>query len=175
MPPVINDDMQALIRQLKVNGIWAAIGKEYADGIAAQIAFSGARVYNSANISISTGTSTALTFNSERYDTDSYHDTGSNTSRLTAPATGYYRITGIVRWASNATSYRQIGIQLNGGAFIAFVIGPPASTVCVQIVTCDYQLSAADYVELAVRQDTGGALNVDASANYSPEFMISRL
>ncbi len=134
---------------------------------------SGARVYNSAAISIDTNTSTALTFDTERYDTSAYHTAGG--SRLTAPATGYYLIIGNVRWASNATSYRQIGIQLNGGSFIAFAISPPASTVIVQTISTVYLLDVNDYVELAVRQDTGGALNVDATTSYSPEFMIALL
>ena len=45
-------------------------------------------VYNNANISIATGTNTALTFNSERYDNAAMHSTSSNTQRITAPTGG---------------------------------------------------------------------------------------
>ena len=52
----------------------------------------GARVHNSANISVSDSTWTSMTFDSERYDTDSIHSTASNTSRLTCVTAGKYLI-----------------------------------------------------------------------------------
>jgi hypothetical protein len=56
--------------------------------------FSGARVYKSAALNAADfTTATNLTFDSEHFDTDSYHDTGSNTDRLTVPADGYYDVT----------------------------------------------------------------------------------
>ena len=72
----------------------------------------GARVYNNANISIPDSTVTALTFNSERWDTDSIHSTVSNTSRLTAQTASKYDIKGNIKWASNSTGTRLIIINL---------------------------------------------------------------
>lgn len=137
---------------------------------------SGARVYNNASISVANATLTALTFNNERYDTDTYHSTSSNTSRLTAPAPGLYRISGVVRFAANATGDRRVAIQLNGSTIIAYNIVNAVSGGGVTILTIstDYQLTTSDYVELMAYQASGGALNVDTSINYSPEFMIAR-
>jgi len=138
-----------------------------------------ARAYNSAALTIATATLTALTLNSERYDTDAIHSTSSNTSRFTIPFDGYYRITGIVSWAANATGSRQTRIMLNGvgGTTIGIVLeqASPAGVVLIQQVTADYLLTAGDYVELVVFQNSGGNLNVDTAANYSPEFWIDRL
>ena len=39
------------------------------------------RAYNNANLALNNGTDTFLTFNSERYDTDAFHSTSSNTGR----------------------------------------------------------------------------------------------
>ena len=50
----------------------------------------GARVYNTGNLTITNATETALTYNSEHFDTDTIHDTGSNTSRLTCKTAGKY-------------------------------------------------------------------------------------
>src|SRR4051794_16526480 len=50
-------------------------------------------VYNDAAQSIPDGALTALTFNTEHFDTDSIHSTSSNTSRLTCQTAGIYVIT----------------------------------------------------------------------------------
>jgi len=136
-----------------------------------------ARVYNSANIAITTATLTALTFNSERYDTDAFHSTVSNTSRLTIPFDGYYRVTGTIAWAANATGSRQARIVLNNTTILALVLYPVshATEVSIMQVTADYFFTAGDYAELVVFQNSGGNLNVTAAGNYSPEFWIDRL
>jgi hypothetical protein len=66
-----------------------AIWEKY-QGASTAAAFSGASVYKSGTQSITRGTTTILTFDSENFDTGSYHDTGSNTSRLTTASTGKY-------------------------------------------------------------------------------------
>lgn len=133
------------------------------------------RVYNSANISISNNTVTALTFDTERYDVGSgMHSTSVNTGRLTVPTGcgGKYHIGASLVFAANATGRRYAAIRLNGTTLIAIQIEPTNSgTYATGIqVSCDYALAAADYVEVEVYQDSGGALNVTFAGNYSPEF-----
>lgn len=136
-----------------------------------------ARVFNSANIAITTGTVTALTFDSERYDNGSLHSTSANTSRLTAPITGLYMIGGHVRFAANATGTRQVLIRLNGATFLEpdSKANLGAGAAVDFTVTTAYQLVAGDYVELIVFQDSGGNLNVTAAGNLSPEFWMHRV
>ncbi len=108
--------------------------------------FFGCRVYNNANISITGGANTIVTFNSENYDQGGYHDTGSNTGRLTIPAgmTGYYNIFGALYWATNGTAY----IRINGNDNLQIVNQAPAQQLYGLSGT--YALSAGDYVEMVV-------------------------
>ena len=136
-----------------------------------------ARVYNNANITLTNNTATALTFNSELYDTDAFHSTSVNTSRLTIPYDGYYRVTGNVRFAANATGQRQVRLLVNNTTIIGFTVIPTsaaANTTIIQ-VTSDYQFVASDYIELVALQDSGGNLDVTSVAHYSPEFWIDKL
>lgn len=130
------------------------------------------RVYNSAALSVATATNTVLTMDSERYDVGSCHSTSSNTSRLTVPAGcgGIYHIGGVAMFAANATGVRAIWLMLNGATRIVQQAQPASSATDQSItVSCDYKLTAADYVELYVYQSSGGLLNINSSANYSPE------
>jgi hypothetical protein len=136
----------------------------------------GARVYNSSNISIPDNTSVNLTFDSERYDTDDIHSTATDTERLTCKTAGIYIIIGNCRFATNATGRRFFSFRLNGGTYIAveewdtnqnFVTRPTICTI--------YQLDVDDYVVFSVLQTSGGALNIEAVGNYSPEFMMQKI
>ena len=135
-----------------------------------------ARVYNSANISINNNTETALTFDTERYDTDTIHSTSSNTSRLTATTAGKYIISGNVSIATNSSGSRALIIYLNGSTKIAqtHLQNNGAGNSDINISTI-YSLAATDYVELFAYQSSGGSLNVNATGNFSPEFMMSRI
>lgn len=132
----------------------------------------GARVHNSANISINNNTVTALTFDSERWDTDTIHSTSSNTGRLTATTAGKYQITGHVVWATTPIS-GIIRVRLNGTITIGSsqVIGDYRQ----MSITTLWDMSATDYVELFVFQLSGGALNINFLDNASPEFMMMKV
>lgn len=132
-----------------------------------------ARVFNSAAISIANNTNTAVTFDSERFDNQGMHSTSSNTSRLTVPTGmgGKFLIGGHIEFAGNASGQRDILIQVNGSTVIAYDrVGPNGAVSWKMSLTTMYALSAADYVELLVFQNSGGALNLDATGNYTPEF-----
>lgn len=137
-------------------------------------AASAARVFNSANQSIPHNTTTVLTFDSERYDTDNYHSTSSNTSRLTAPVAGKYDVKVCVSIAANATGIRDVLINKNGTDTVAQVLLPSAGATFQTIieVACTIDLAAGDYVEAAIYQNSGVALNSLAAAKYAPEFSI---
>ena len=140
--------------------------------------FSGARVRRTTSKTIDNVTATAIDFDAERFDTDAYHSLVSSTERLTAPTTGYYLIGGHVQWDGNTTGTRTLGIRLNGATYIANVeidALADASDTPEQSVTSLYQLTATDYAELVVSQDSGSGLAVDAVEAFSPEFWITRL
>ena len=140
-----------------------------------------ARVYNDADIDPATSSWVSLTFNQERYDTDTVHNTVANTERLTCPdnGSGLYHIGGNVRFDNHATGVGAnvlgVRILLNGADNIAQNLGYMNVTIVdmSMFISCDYALSdngggANDYVELQVYT----VLNIDIlseSAN-SPEF-----
>jgi len=129
--------------------------------------YSGASVYNSAYISIPNNTDTVLTFNTENFDTNSYHSTSTNTSRLTVPAAGKYLITVTIGFSNNATGYRYAIIKKNGSTNVSQVgINPtPSGTYDAQLsnsVVVD--AAASDYFEVQVFQNSGGALNAGTLA-----------
>ena len=136
------------------------------------------RVYNSGAISVPNNTLTDLTFDSEYWDTGGMHSTSVNTGRLTCVTPGYYLLIGQVEFAVAAGGRRQLLIVLSGATTIAVVENDSAIAGVVnhniQISTI-HLLNTGDYVSLRVFQTSGGALNVNAQANWSPEFSAYRL
>lgn len=145
--------------------------------------FSGARVYKSADQTAADfTTATNLTFDSEHFDTDSYHDTGSNTDRLTVPADGYYEasftisVTAItadlwvlgqtrrfnsanVEQASNSGTAR---IRTETGSTSPFLSGSTGPVFC----------TAGDYFTLQLQVETDNSITVEDTAT---SFAIKRL
>lgn len=171
-------DLDWLKGALSAIGITSDSGAQTVDS-----AVAGCRVYNNANISIATAVWTALTFNTERFDlfdnaASTFHDTSSNTGRITIPAgmTGYYLIGGNVEFASSATNRRGIRIVHSVGATVLATHVQPATAGVDSLSICTlYALSAAEYVTLEVFQNSGGALNATVQGNYSPEFWAVRV
>ena len=140
-----------------------------------------ARVYNDATQSIANATLTTLVFDQTRYDTDDLHEPGSNPGRLTVPTGegGKYIVTGNVAWASNATGNRVVRIYKEGSDILVENINLGGTAgVLYMTVTTQIDLAATDYVELQVEQNSGGALNVNASSSgdmREAEFMMAKV
>ena len=129
------------------------------------------RVFNSGSQSIAHNTETALTFDSERFDTDTMHSTVSLTNRVTINTAGLYLVTGTFQFALNGTGERRAILKVNATTYIGF--GQTAANLVVGsglTIASVWKFAVADYVELRVQQTSGGALNIDALAAYSPEF-----
>jgi hypothetical protein len=125
--------------------------------------FVGAQIYDSnATTSISNNTATAITFNSEVLDTNTFHSTSSNTSRMTIPSgyAGKYMVVGSCIIQNNATGTRRLDIYKNGASFARSQnFGNSSEQGFVNINTI-MDLAVADYVELYVFQNSGGALSI---------------
>jgi hypothetical protein len=132
-------------------------------------AASGAKVYNNGTQSVSSGAETIITFGGEEYDTDAIHSTGSNTGRMTAHASGKWRFKAVCPIAANATGSRAAGFRKNGSGYMrggyAYGVATSANPTAILLVM-DCQLTAGDYVETFVYQNSGSSLNVgDVDAN----------
>jgi hypothetical protein len=117
---------------------------------------------------LSNNTETVLTFDSERFDTDNYHSTTTNTSRLTVPSgkAGYYLITANAAWNLSATGERYLGIRRNGTAIHYGPSVPGSSSIYVSSqLTAIWNLSVGDYIEFFGYQNSGGNLAVNNNLN----------
>jgi hypothetical protein len=153
-------------------------GTETALG-AASVTFSGARAVANAATAIATATWTSVAFaGTDRFDTSSYHDPASNNTRLTVPSNGYYMIGANVQFAGSVTGERGVRIYLGGATILAqemrTAVQDAALPTRINIVTL-YQLSATNYVEVQMWQDSGGSINSENVANSTGEFWITRL
>jgi len=133
------------------------------------------RVYKSAVQSIPDSTNTAIQFNTVRYDTDGMFDSVTNT-RITFKAAGKYSIGGCIEFAAigPGATLKFVQILLNGTTILAKNNIDNAGTFASTLST-EYIFAQNDYIELIVWQNSGAALNLNASLNYSPEFWAHRL
>lgn len=123
--------------------------------------FVGVEVYNSLAQTIGTGVHTAVEFDVEQEDSDAFHDTVTNNSRLTVPAglNGRYAIHGQIMWTANASGFRILTIRVDNAA-VAQNVQDNSAQVRTMGIGYIINLAAASYVELFAYQDTGGDLTV---------------
>lgn len=104
----------------------------------------------------------------ESTDTHGYHSDVTNPSRLTVPTGlgGTHMTFGRTSFATHATGHRRVNVQINGGSVITISQVNAVDTAGATTVLANFwvgRLSAGDYIELNVLQNTGGALNVTMS------------
>lgn len=135
------------------------------------------RVYHDANQTIPNANLTVLSFNKERFDTDTIHDTSTNNSRLTCKTAGIYLIEGGVSFNTNGEHDVALNVLLNGATNIKQVRyrAVLAGLTKIDIGTTIYSLAVNDYVELQAFQDSGGAINAVAETNNAPVFSMAYL
>lgn len=119
---------------------WNAWGAPAGSGVA-----SGCKAYNS-NVQ-NVATNTALTFDSEEFDTDAYHSTASNTSRFVVPATGNY---GFMAggFANSSPGGGPLSFKKNGTTYIRGSGTSMPSAAGYNIVHGAAALTAGDYIEV---------------------------
>lgn len=132
--------------------------------------FSGCSLYKSTDQSIANATTTIITFDSENYDVDGYHDNSTNNSRITIPSgkAGKFLFDGCIAWGGNTTGQRSASLYKNGSAIRNLValapiqIGTDVSIIPFSTVV---DASVGDYFELAGLQDRGAALDAKSGSN----------
>jgi len=136
--------------------------------------FVGCHLYKSGTQSINNSTDTALTWDSEQFDTDTFHSTSTNTSRITIPSgkAGKYLFLGRINWTTNSTGAREFKLFKNGveqfwnpAALAATQTGNQWSTI--------YDAAVGDYFEAYVWQSSGGALTTigGTSSEFSCQYL----
>jgi hypothetical protein len=139
--------------------------------------FSGARVTKSASQTLTSGTWTIVSFNTEQFDVDNYHDNSTNNSRLTIPAgkSGYFLVYGSISFVTGSGGTRQVAIVKNGNDIIVNDNAATSDTYpATRQVSLIVNAVATDYFELNVRQDSGGNKNINGGSDAC-NFMITYL
>ena len=123
--------------------------------------FVGASCYTTAQITVAHDTDTAITFNSEYYDTDSIHSTATNTARFTIPTgkSGKY-LCAVSIQSSGVGSEMGAFLKIRkNGSFVAWSKGhirggtEPMNVDFSQVL----DLAAADYIEFYIYQNSGSS------------------
>lgn len=128
---------------------------------------SGCGLTHSTTQSIASATIQAVVFDTEAFDTASYHSTSSNTSRITVPVAGKYQFNANVAFASNNTGLRFTWFGKNGvttGRYGAVSSAATQGDVTFHNISYTFNLAANDYIEVFVFQSSGGALNLNGDA-----------
>ena len=139
--------------------------------------FVGASVSMSAFQSVADLTETILLWNTEQYDTNSIHDTSTNTDRMTVPTgkAGKWLVTGTIYGSQLSGGYLEIYLTVNGAAAAEPISSDGGSfkrsPTCILSRILD--LSAGDYIRIVAYQgNNGGAKNL---GNTNSRFQFTYL
>ena len=135
------------------------------------------RLQRSADLSVANDTIVPVDFDTESFDTpdNDLHSLSANTTRITIPTgkAGIWVVGASVQFAANATGYRQLTLRLNGTTNLAQQTANAVAATGIQTSMTAMvlsQLSAADYIECVVRQNSGAALALSHIVDSSPVF-----
>lgn len=132
--------------------------------------FVGCLLTNSANITLANNTTVTLTWDQEVLDSNAFHSTSTNTSRITIPAgkAGKYLVTSKVQYSSNSSGRRIVQIIKNGANLWDFESADPGSSELQLQGVAIIDLAVGDYVETTAWQNSGSSLSAqNASTRYS--------
>ena len=125
--------------------------------------FVGARVYKSAAQAITTATFTEVSWDTEVFDTDGFHDNATNNNRFTIPAgkAGYYRIEYQLQpYNTNENYWKALK---NGSVVYAGDYAQVAGTTGQVWFSYVASFAVADYISFQYAQYTGVNKNIQAT------------
>lgn len=134
-------------------------------------------VQNSVVQSIPNNANTAATFNTDVYDPLNMHNTAANQTRVVVPWSGWYICQGVIGWANNATGTRRAAIFVNGtivtGAQIS--LSTINDGISIPIPAVPALLTAGQFIEVHIFQNSGGALDTSAGTSNRPTLAVHYL
>lgn len=134
----------------------------------------GALCYKSANLTAQNFTSaSAITWNTDEYDTHAFHDTVTNSERMTIPAGACtkVRLKGQVTLANHtADGWILLEIRKNGSASYTgagrHMVEVGTTTPSIQVETGIIVVSATDYFELWITVETDTSSDITAATSW---------
>jgi hypothetical protein len=153
--------------------LWNANVKALGDFLSNPPVFSG---YAVASQSIPNNTFTAMSIDTEVFDSDGGHSTTTNTSRYTCQVAGLYLLSGEVVLPASGAGTRGAEFMVNG---ITAVIGseqlcaPSPGFATTIAPTASYvRLAVGDYVQLMGFQNSGGAVSTSTVGAAMTSFAV---
>lgn len=143
----------------------------FAFGALAYPAGTGVFVTHNAGQSVNNDADATLAFNTETVDTDAFHDTVTNNSRLTVPTAqdGTYQPVVALSFAADADGYRQVTILKNGSPVAGYthrVAASPTLATGLSLAFPPLALVATDYLECRVHHTAGAAIDVESGSGF---------
>ena len=126
--------------------------------------FVGCDLRKTANQTIANNSTTKITFDSENFDSNGFHDNATNNTRITIPSgyAGKYLFNFMVSWENNSTGHRSIIFYVNGAEGENISRLANSGTIFVATATLFLNLSVGDYVEFAGYQNSGSTISINA-------------
>jgi hypothetical protein len=141
---------------------------KYKDETGGSAAFVGCAVRHSSAQALGTATMTVLAMDTEEYDTDDFHSTVTNNSRITIPSgkAGYYQITAAIGFTAASGADRIVRVRKNGNdstdlLYYRDPTGQNGTNPTRLVFTTQAFLDVTDYIELI---GYSGAASVSAEA-----------
>jgi hypothetical protein len=136
----------------------------------------GCSLKRSTNLTVSNSTWTTVTYDQENYDTNTFHSTSTDTSRITIPSGkgGKYQILANITWNTSAVGERYLSLLKNGSEVFRTFLGVPTSLgqITSSLATIE-ALAVSDYIEIRILQTSGGNLTAlfDQGAYFTVNYI----
>ena len=136
--------------------------------------FVGCALYKSATQTCNNGANTVLTWENEYLDTDAFHSTSSNTSRITVPSgkAGKYLVAAQTNYTADTTALQNLTIIKNGSMIVTNVYGNSRWFSRSMAVSTVVDLAATDYIEVQVTVSGGSNLTTEQYATWCYAYLI---
>jgi len=133
------------------------------------------RVYSSVSQSIPSSSVVVVIFDSVRVDNRSHFEL-ENPNLIRIRERGVYQVSASVKFNTNATGNRYIGIRKNFASSINVNTAKALDGIGTSIsISGEHELQAGDALQLVAYQNSGSALDIEYAGNYSPEFSITKI
>jgi hypothetical protein len=135
------------------------------------------RVTDAGNQTLTTTTWTDVNFDTEDYDTATFHDTVTNNERLTIPSDGKYSVGYMLQIDNNATGRRGARLMVDATNAIHWEeeLSPDATIPAFLSGNVDFEFTTGQYVTVQAFQNSGGDLDIEQANDYSPTFWIKKI
>lgn len=144
-----------------------ATGLKWATPASSTPTFAGCSLYRASSQVLTNNVNTAVLWDNEEFDTDSFHSTSTNTSRITIPSgkAGKYLFVWNLSYYANATQIRETTLKRNGTT-LTYQDFPVSSNNSETSMAASYIATASvnDYFEMFAYQNSGGDLDLRGSA-----------